>query len=149
MATRKRFLIDVLTDSLVSTGGLDAAIDVAVRDYSMKNGRKTDEGKSARAVDVLADFVELLLKIVTIDSLERLNENEIETTSQRSNFLFIEKNMCTILRYQRLLFARLFKGDGNAQYWPSKGNLRVVLLGYFHCLYNCCVCFYLRSVSAS
>ena len=123
MAIRKRFVIDVLTDSLVDIGGLDSAIDIAVKEFSIKNTRKTDEGKTERAVDVIADFIELLLKIVTIDSLERLSENEIETTSQRGNFLFIEKNTCTILRYQRLLFARLFKGDENMQCWPSKGRL--------------------------
>ena len=122
MAIRKRFVIDVLTDSLVDTGGLDSAIDIAVKEFSIKNTRKADEGKTERAVDVIADFIELLLKIVTIDSLERLSENQIETTSQRGNFLFIEKNTCTILRYQRLLFARLFKGDENVQFWPSKGR---------------------------
>lgn len=124
IANRKRFIIDVLTDSLLNTGGLDSAIDVAVKEYAMKGGRKADEGKT-ESISVIADFAELLLKIVTIDSLERLSENEIETTSQRSNFLFIEKSICMILRYQRLLFARLFKGDGNFQYWPSSGEFRI------------------------
>ena len=123
MANRKKFIFDVLTDSLLNTGGLDSAIDIAVKEYSIKTGRKMEEGTTERAVDVIGDFVELILKIITIDSLERLSENDIETTSQRSNFLFVEKNMCMLLRYQRLLFARLFKGDENASYWPSKGEL--------------------------
>ena len=120
MASRKRFVVDVLTDSLLDIGGLDSAIDIAVKEYSVKNGK---EGRTESAVYVIGDFIELLLKIVTIDALERLSENEIETTSQRSNFLYIEKNICTVLRYQRLLFARLFKGDENANYWPSKGEV--------------------------
>ena len=123
MASRKRFVVDVLTDSLLDIGGLDSAIDIAVKEYSMKNGRKTEDGRTEGAVYAVADFIELLLKIVTIDALERLSENEIETTSQRSNFLYIEKNICTVLRYQRLLFARLFKGDENVNYWPSKGEV--------------------------
>ena len=104
-------------------GGLDVALDNAVKDHASKTGRTSDDSKrSQTSIDILADFIELLLKIVTIDALERLSENEIEMTSQRRNVTLIENNICMILRYQRLLFARLFKGTPKEQYWPPTGN---------------------------
>ena len=110
-------------DSLVNVGGIDAAIDNGIKDLIASAARRPEDGKfDRRCLDLVGDFIELLLKIVTIDALERLSENDIETISQRSNFAFIEKNVCMILRYQRLLFARLFKGNAKDKYWPLKGE---------------------------
>ena len=138
-------MIDVLMNSLINMGGLDVALENAISMHmSNRQDRARKAAKPRDSADVLSDFIELLLKIATIDALEKFSEDDFGASSEKT-MSFIENVLCMVLRFQRLLFARLFKTSPNEQLWPPKGIplflYRFAVLSYhgvYHCsLYSC------------
>eukprot|EP00118_Oscarella_pearsei_P022140 m.252836 g.252836 ORF g.252836 m.252836 type:complete len:3992 (+) comp40356_c1_seq2:177-12152(+) len=134
----RRFMIELLVNSLMADGGLEAALDAAVRSEisSKSNGVVSLAGDGVAAIPLM-QLVEQLLANATMQSLMRLAAFEQELSSDSS--LPLKKSgqsasLDLLIRFQRLLIGKLLMFDEAGQFLSDPGDVDSSVIGASHLL---------------
>ena len=119
MPASRRFMIELLVNSLMSDGGLEAALDAAISSEILST---SDGGVVSLGGDVLAiplmQLVEQLLANATMQSLTRLVtlDRELESDVPSAKKTSQSASLDLLVRFQRLLIGKLLVFDDDCRF---------------------------------